>query len=148
MNEYDVTTIRSLREFARDVIKNYLEQARPAQARLITLSGDLGAGKTTFTQTLGELLEISSGIDSPTYVIEQRYPIESHASINELVHIDAYRLEQENDPQKIGLDQTLQDPTKLIVIEWPEKIEGFLQAYKKIEIVLELSGEKRVAMIK
>ena len=148
MNEYDVTTLESLREFAQHVIKDHINLEVAGQARLITLSGDLGAGKTTFTQILGELLGVSDGIDSPTYVIEQRYSITDSQSLDELVHIDAYRLEQEDDPLKIGLDQTLQDPAKLVVVEWPEKIEDFLQSYKKVEIILQLNGEKRGAVIK
>jgi len=148
MNEYDVTTLESLRAFAQHVIKDHINLEVAGQARLITLSGDLGAGKTTFTQILGELLGVSDGIDSPTYVIEQRYSITDSQSLDELVHIDAYRLEQEDDPLKIGLDQTLQDPAKLVVVEWPEKIEDFLQSYKKVEIILQLNGEKRGAVIK
>jgi tRNA threonylcarbamoyladenosine biosynthesis protein TsaE len=46
-------------------------------ASLITLSGDLGAGKTTFTQKIGEILEIKEKINSPTFVISKRYSIKS-----------------------------------------------------------------------
>ena len=44
---------------------------------LITLSGDLGAGKTTFTQQIGELLGIKEKINSPTFVISKKYQIKS-----------------------------------------------------------------------
>jgi len=147
MKSFDVTSIGQLREFAAQI----LESITPLdnQAALVTLSGDLGAGKTTFTQELGVLLGIEkSEINSPTYVIEQRYPITNHDNFSELVHIDAYRLEQEDDPIKIGLNQTLQDPTKLVIIEWPEKIESFLGPYGKMGILFSLKDLKKIVEIK
>ena len=87
------------------------------------------------------------GINSPTYVIEQRYPITNHSHFETLVHIDAYRLEQEGDPVKIGLDQTLQDPKNLVIIEWPEKIETFLKTYKKISLSLTQKDSDRFAQV-
>ena len=57
-----------------------LQEARPhtkKTASFITLSGDLGAGKTTFTQQIGELLKIKEKINSPTFVISKTYDIKS-----------------------------------------------------------------------
>jgi len=142
---FDVTDIENLEAFAEQTIGYVLLQND--QAGLITLSGDLGSGKTTFTQKLGEILAVRGDINSPTYVIEQRYPITNHKDFNTLVHIDAYRLEEENDPQNIGLDLTMTDPGKLVVIEWPEKIEEFLKPYKKIAITFSQNGDERKAQI-
>jgi len=145
--KHDVTTMKQLENFAHELIKKHLEEK--GSARLLTFSGDLGAGKTTLTQKLGFLLGVpEEEINSPTYVIEQRYPITNHSTFKELVHIDAYRLEQSGDPEKIGLDQTLKDPTKLVVIEWPEKISGFLSNYEKIELLFALEEESRTITIK
>ena len=147
MISHDITSLDQLRDFAVGVLSSI--NPHDGQAFTITLSGDLAAGKTTFTQKLGELLGIEKDeINSPTYVIEQRYPLDTHESFSELVHIDAYRLELDGDPIKIGLNHTLKDPTKLVVIEWPEKIEKFLQDYKKMEITLSLEGDKRIAQVK
>jgi len=135
----DITILKNLEAYAG----TFLASIAPGDiATVVTLSGDLGAGKTTFTQLLGKELGITNGITSPTYVIEQRYPVE-HDYFKELVHIDAYRLDNDDDPIKIGLDQTLADPTKLVVIEWPERISTFLEQYKKHELFFTLNGEER-----
>ena len=96
-------------------------------ARLITLSGDLGAGKTTLTQKIGELLEIKEKINSPTFVISKKYKIKSkNFPWKNLIHIDAYRLEREEDLELIGLKDDLKNPENLIFLEWPEMIEKWL----------------------
>jgi len=59
----------------------------------IRLEGDLGAGKTTFTQGLGKALGIARAIKSPTYTIVKEYDLEGQAAPR-LIHIDAYRLEE------------------------------------------------------
>ena len=139
---YDVSHIQDPQKHAGEILTTVTTNQN--QAGLITLVGNLGAGKTTFTQKLGGILGIpEEDINSPTYVIEQRYHIPDHSAFSELVHIDAYRLEQADDPYKIGLDQTLGDPTKLVVIEWPEKVQDFLKDYRATQITLTLDGEKR-----
>jgi len=142
---YDVSTLDQLQAFGIDFISSIKSDAQ--QAKLITLSGDLGAGKTTLTQLLGKELGVSTDITSPTYVIEQRYDIK-HPLFKTLVHIDAYRLEQEDDALKIGLEQTLSESTNLVIIEWPEKIADFLENYKKVEISIALEDEKRILEIR
>lgn len=146
MNTYDITSISDLESFVGRMVESFVPIE--SQATLITLSGDLGAGKTTLTQKLGSVFGIAEDeINSPTYVIEQRYPISNHPYFNELVHIDAYRLEQKDDPYKIGLDQTLRDPSKLVVIEWPQKIESFLDEYKEVSLELTYNSEKREVVV-
>ncbi len=67
-------------------------QARPDGATLLCLEGDLGAGKTTFTQALARALGVTDGVLSPTFVIAKRHPINWNGLTN-LIHVDAYRLE-------------------------------------------------------
>jgi len=143
----DVTTLKQMDDFSKSILDQLSTNVSPVDATIITLSGDLGAGKTTFTQFLGKHLGVTENINSPTYVIEQRYPA-LHHHFAELVHIDAYRLEQQDDAIKIGLDKTLDDPTNIVVIEWPEKIADFLENYKKIEIFLSSEDENRTAEIR
>lgn len=146
MNSIDITEMKQLREFAQQILVVVSEQKTETQATLIILSGNLGTGKTTFTQEFAKLLGITDSVSSPTYVIEQRYSILEHEQFTELVHIDAYRLENKDDPQKIGLDLALSDPKKLILIEWPQKIESFLEKYTKISISLENKQTSRDAL--
>ena len=112
-------------------------------ATTITLSGDLGSGKTTFTQQIGKILEIKEKINSPTFVISKKYSIKSKKySWKKLIHIDAYRLEREEDLELIGLKKDLENPENLIFIEWPEMIEKWLNKKNKVKIDLKYINEK------
>lgn len=145
----DISTMKQLEDFGEELLCN--SSPTTAQATLITLTGDLGAGKTTLVQTLGTQLGITDSITSPTYVIEQRYAIKGGAEgttpWTTLVHIDAYRLENPDDPEKIGLPETLANPNNLVIIEWPEKIAEFLKDYQKIEVSLHFANDERTVKI-
>ena len=85
---------------------------------LITLSGDLGAGKTTFTQGLARGLGIEKKVTSPTFTIMKEYK-----GRLPLYHIDAYRLE--NITQDLGFDEYIESDG-VCVIEWANFIEYVL----------------------
>lgn len=93
----------------------------------MALCGDLGAGKTTFVQALGAELGITANIQSPTYVIMKRYDIR-FGRFTSLVHIDAYRFEKPEEFAALKPETFLRDPNALVVIEWPERVEGILPA--------------------
>lgn len=92
---------------------------------MITLTGDLGAGKTTFTKSLGKGLGVKKTINSPTFTILKIY----HGKMP-LYHIDAYRLEGIS--QDLGFEEYFEDDG-LCVIEWPHYIEDQLPA-ERLEI--------------
>jgi tRNA threonylcarbamoyladenosine biosynthesis protein TsaE len=81
---------------------------------LILLTGALGAGKTTFTQGLGEELGVRGPVASPTFVISRVHP--SLRGGPALVHVDAYRLGGELDVDDLDLDADLD--TAVTVVEW------------------------------
>ena len=81
---------------------------------LLVLSGDLGAGKTTFTQGLGEGLEVRGGVTSPTFVISRVHP--SLVGGPPLVHVDAYRLAGLAELDDLDLDTSLDEA--VTVVEW------------------------------
>ena len=85
---------------------------------LIIMTGDLGAGKTTFTQGLALGMGISKNVTSPTYTIMKVYK-----STLPLYHIDAYRLEGVS--QDLGLEEMMEDDG-VCVIEWPLYIDNRL----------------------
>jgi tRNA threonylcarbamoyladenosine biosynthesis protein TsaE len=86
-------------------------------------SGDLGSGKTAFTQAVAKELGINEHITSPTFVIQKSYPINKEGfPFKTLIHIDAYRLESGKELKVLGLDRLVENPENLILIEWPERV--------------------------
>lgn len=116
-----ILTKEQLADFARD-FTDKLEKS-PDKATIVALSGELGAGKTFFTQNLAKALGIEITVKSPTFVIEKIYDL-SGQKWAQLVHIDAYRLEAGADLESIGWSEIIKNPNNLVVVEWPEKIAG------------------------
>ena len=81
---------------------------------LLVLSGELGAGKTTLTQGLGEGLGVAGAVISPTFVLSRVHP--TPAGRPTLVHVDAYRLGGPGELDDLDLD--LSAPTSVTVVEW------------------------------
>lgn len=105
---------------------------------ILCLSGDLGAGKTCLTKGIALGLGIKKDILSPTFTLMNVYPTAPvlnrlrRTSIKTLVHIDTYRLKNENELLEIGAKDYLGNPNTICVIEWPEKISRLLKdIYKK-----------------
>lgn len=90
-------------------------------ALVIALRGDLGAGKTTFTQVLGRALGVTQIITSPTFIVMKSYDID-HEQFDTLVHLDAYRIEDESELGPLKLAESLHKPRTIVCIEWPERI--------------------------
>lgn len=87
---------------------------------IITLSGDLGAGKTTFVQGFAKGLGITQRITSPTFIVMRQYPIPNTQRI--LYHLDLYRIEENSNFEQLGLTEIFNDPNNIVLIEWPEKL--------------------------
>ena len=83
---------------------------------LVVLTGDLGAGKTTFTQGIGDGLRVRGPVTSPTFVIARVHP--SLAGGVPLVHVDAYRLGTIAEVDDLDLDASLDE--SVTVVEWGE----------------------------
>ncbi|WP_309132095.1 tRNA (adenosine(37)-N6)-threonylcarbamoyltransferase complex ATPase subunit type 1 TsaE [Brevibacterium sp.] len=81
---------------------------------LLILSGNLGAGKTTFTQSLGKCLGVQGRITSPTFIIAREHP--SAGDGPTLVHVDAYRLSDAAELEDLDLDSELEE--SITVVEW------------------------------
>jgi tRNA threonylcarbamoyladenosine biosynthesis protein TsaE len=91
-------------------------------ALVVALSGDLGAGKTVFTQAIGKHLGIKHKITSPTFVIMKKYVIKLE-KYNFLFHFDAYRLKNEKELLNLGWEDIINNKNHLVFIEWPENVE-------------------------
>lgn len=86
---------------------------------VFALTGDLGSGKTTFTQGFAKSLGIKDKIISPTFVVIRQHKIPKRKDF--LYHIDLYRLEEKEDLKNIGLDEMMKNPNNIILIEWADK---------------------------
>ncbi len=99
---------------------------------LLILSGDLGAGKTTFTQGLGAGLQVRGGVTSPTFVISRVHP--SLVDGPALVHVDAYRLADLSELDDLDLDTSLEEA--VTVVEWGSGLaEDLTENRLEIEIL-------------
>ena len=120
---------KSVEETAK-VAQNFIDKISMGvydKALVVGLYGDLGSGKTTFTQAIAKIFGIEEDITSPTFVIEKIYAID-HAKFTNLVHIDAYRLESAKELVVLDWERTVSDPKNIIFIEWPEKVLEILPA--------------------
>lgn len=90
----------------------------------LALHGDMGVGKTTFVQGLAEGLGVHEHVTSPTFSIYTVYRGRGRM----LVHVDAYRLESENQIEGLLLDEFLVSPW-VLAVEWPERIAGWIPAH-------------------
>ena len=120
-----VISLKEMDSFARHVLQD-LEQKvleinnNNNNTAQLLLYGDLGAGKTTFVQHVGTLLEVEEVISSPTFVLMKLYET-THSVFKRLVHIDAYRLKEEEISTFEMLLGEIDQPNTLACIEWPEE---------------------------
>jgi len=105
---------------------------------VVLLSGNLGAGKTTFTQGLAKTLQVKGQITSPTFVIARL-----HKSLQDgpdLLHVDAYRLNSLAEIQDLDLVSDLSHA--VVIVEWPrEMVNDLSENPIKIEIIQDPNEE-------
>lgn len=128
---YDVATADDMRALGVRVAKDL------RAGDLLVLSGGLGAGKTTFTQGLGEGLGVRGGVTSPTFVIARVHP--SLTGGPDLVHVDAYRIGGLDELDDLDLDTSLGDA--VTVVEWGEGLAESL-ADSRLEVRISRSSEE------
>jgi tRNA threonylcarbamoyladenosine biosynthesis protein TsaE len=114
-------------------------------ATVLALSGEIGAGKTTFVQALARSLGIIETVSSPTFVLEKIYDLEGQ-KFARLVHIDAYRLKGTDELRHLGWDELVADLGNLICVEWPERVPGALPD-GAIRLRFEIEGNGRIITI-
>lgn len=117
-------------EFARETARN----ARPGL--IITLDGDLGAGKTVFAQGFAAGLDIPEDVNSPTFTILQIY----ESGRLPLYHFDAYRIGDPEEMYEIGFEDYLYG-NGVTLIEWAQLIEELLPE-ECLRICIEKDQEK------
>lgn len=121
-------TQKIARILAEELAKN--PTIKPA---IFALQGELGSGKTTFTQAFARALGVKEKILSPTFVLVKNYPVGNKISnaandgaIKNLIHIDCYRLEKSAELPRLGLKDIFKQKGSVILIEWADKIKKSL----------------------
>ncbi len=103
--------------------------------QILELHGDLGTGKTTLMKGIGKFFDIKEEITSPSFSIMNIYQTNQN-KVNQIVHIDTYRLENEQELIEIGFEDYLEDQSVVCIIEWPEKIQNLIKNKKTTKVVL------------
>lgn len=114
-------------DLAVDFVKNKLLGVGVGRrATVVGLFGDLGAGKTSFTQGIAKAFSIKDYITSPTFVLQKIYKLSGKFPFERLVHIDAYRLNSGEEMSALGWQEILKNPKNVVFIEWPERVKSVL----------------------
>ncbi len=117
-NEFSIElkSVSVTQEFAAEMA------AKIQYSCVIAMTGNLGSGKTTFTQGFAKGMGIDEQVGSPTFKIVSEYP----GNQWKLYHVDCYRLENETDFFNIGGEKYLDPENAVTIIEWSEKIENVI----------------------
>jgi tRNA threonylcarbamoyladenosine biosynthesis protein TsaE len=114
-----------------------------APGDVVSLTGDLGAGKTTFVQGAANGLGVSEPVLSPTFMLVREY--EGRPPV---YHLDVYRLERMQDVMDLGFDEML-EAGHIVFIEWGDAIEALLpESHLQVEITIPEDGgpSRRLAL--
>ncbi|MHB9019848.1 MAG: tRNA (adenosine(37)-N6)-threonylcarbamoyltransferase complex ATPase subunit type 1 TsaE [Minisyncoccota bacterium] len=119
-------------KIAKKLAKNIILKGAHKNAMVLALIGDLGSGKTAFTQGFIRSLGIKTHVPSPTFVIYRKYPLKSR-ELNvkgqrflNVYHFDLYRIQKPKEIIDLDFRKIIKDPENIVLIEWPEKILKFL----------------------
>ena len=120
--------------------REFAKELKPGD--VVCLEGDLGAGKTTFTQGLAAALGVPGRVTSPTFCIVQEHQSKDVL----LVHMDLYRLRGEEDVEAIGWEDYLARGA-ILVIEWPDRAGGLVPSNARHLVFHHMGEEKRIVGI-
>jgi tRNA threonylcarbamoyladenosine biosynthesis protein TsaE len=119
---YRSSSSEDTKRYGENFARRALKRGRhPRHATVIALQGDLGAGKTTFTQGFFKGLGIKRVPNSPTFILMRRTSLK-RKSFKNVFHIDAYRLSGEKALEALEFKDLVRDPSNIILIEWPERV--------------------------
>ena len=108
---------------------------------VIVLTGDLGAGKTTFVQGAARALGVTDPVVSPTFTLVRRY-----RGTRPVYHVDVYRLDRMQEVLDLGVED-LFEPDGVTFVEWGDVIEGLLpDAYLELELWTRPEDEGRLVV--
>lgn len=154
-------------EETQKIASDFVADLKPLKdkATVVGLYGNLGAGKTSFTQGVAQTLGVCENVVSPTFVIMKKYGIVGSSQhlasrrdlectnqdasykmlatgFQNLVHIDAYRIEHSDELLHLGWNEIISNPKNLIFIEWPEQVADIMPEHIQIKFS-HTEGEER-----
>lgn len=94
-------------------------------ATVVALVGELGSGKTTFTQGFLRALGVRGTITSPTFILMRPHRI-TRGGFKRAIHVDTYRLKDSHSLAALGFKEILKDPANVIIIEWADRVRRIL----------------------
>ena len=135
--------IKETSQIAEVFLEKILKEIRiKNKALVVGLVGNLGAGKTTFLQSVAKHLGVKRKVSSPTFVIMKKYPLKNKKH-KFLFHLDAYRLKNEQELLHLGWEEIIKDENNLVFIEWPQNVSKIMPKHTKyIQISEDKKGQK------
>lgn len=109
----------------------------------VALVGDLGAGKTTFTQGFVAALGSKARVKSPTFTVMNEYIVDGHPTIRRVVHIDFYRFSTAQEVRALELEE-YRRPDVVIIAEWPNALPDVDWRPTHVVTFTQGSGDERV----
>lgn len=116
-------------EETKELGKKFADSLTEGKKEFLTLglTGELGSGKTTFTQGFAQGMGVEKRVISPTYILIREYELEGNR-FNTLFHIDLYRLQEDvqKEAKELGIFDIWEKPGNIVIIEWAEKIADIM----------------------
>jgi tRNA threonylcarbamoyladenosine biosynthesis protein TsaE len=131
--EIQTTGYKKTQELGNIFAQEILRKGPQEKAVVLALSGDLGGGKTTFSQGFAKGLGVKNRITSPTFTIFKRFKISlvrgrvpQKIDFESFYHFDCYRLLGPKDILELGFKEIVSSPKNIILLEWAERVKKVL----------------------
>lgn len=150
-----IKDLKQLDALAAELAEQWRRARRGGRQRrpvLVSLAGELGAGKTAFVKALARALKAKAEPVSPTFVLHQTYPFPASPAgpAGTLHHLDLYRLK---DPWRelppLGFSDILKEPNAIVCVEWGDRARAlFPPVYVKLSFQVRKNGQRLIKLEK
>ena len=118
---------KETQQFAGELAQKILKGKAKKTAFVLALTGELGAGKTTFLQGFARALGSKGKILSPTFILIRKHEVQNAKyKIHNFYHIDCYRITKAKEILDLGFREIISDPQNIVAIEWADRIQKIL----------------------